>query len=303
MSHTALLDADRYFAKYGLTPERLALAKPDAIVMHPQPMNRGIEIASDVADGPQSVIRHQVRNGVAMRMAVLEAVMESRRRAAHEPRASRHDLPRRSARPAPDALRRRSVRDSRARARSARRTRSPAVLRTSPAIRPMPMRRPLSLMRVDAEAGWVEMLYKVVGPGLHALAARKEGDIVSLLGPIGRGFTPHRGAPARPADRRRCRNSADGVPCRAAARPQGRAWKPLVLMGSEIPFPFHARPSQIMVAGIPAGAIACMPLLDEWGIASRLASRAGLSRAASTDSSLNLRMPGSPRSGPPSSPR
>lgn len=74
MSHTALLDADRYFAKYGLTPERLALAKPDAIVMHPQPMNRGIEIASEVADGPQSVIRDQVSNGVAMRMAVLAAV-------------------------------------------------------------------------------------------------------------------------------------------------------------------------------------------------------------------------------------
>ena len=71
MSQAALPDADRYFAKYGLTPERLALAKPDAIVMHPQPMNRGTEIASDVADGPQSVIRTQVSNGVAVRMAVL----------------------------------------------------------------------------------------------------------------------------------------------------------------------------------------------------------------------------------------
>lgn len=79
MSHAALPDADRYFNKYGLTPERLALAKPDAIVMHPQPMNRGIEIASDVADGPQSVIRDQVSNGVAVRMAVLTAVMGSRR--------------------------------------------------------------------------------------------------------------------------------------------------------------------------------------------------------------------------------
>jgi len=78
MSQAALPDADRYFAKYGLTPERLALAKPDAIVMHPQPMNRGIEIASDVADGPQSVIRDQVRNGVAVRMAVLAAAVESR---------------------------------------------------------------------------------------------------------------------------------------------------------------------------------------------------------------------------------
>jgi aspartate carbamoyltransferase catalytic subunit len=79
MSHAALPDADRYFAKYGLTPERLALAKGDAIVMHPQPMNRGIEIASDVADGPQSVIRDQVRNGVAVRMAVLSAVCRGRR--------------------------------------------------------------------------------------------------------------------------------------------------------------------------------------------------------------------------------
>jgi aspartate carbamoyltransferase catalytic subunit len=76
MTHASLPDADRYFSKYGLTPERLAVAKPDAIVMHPQPMNRGIEISSDVADGPQSVIREQVRNGVAVRMAVLDTVME-----------------------------------------------------------------------------------------------------------------------------------------------------------------------------------------------------------------------------------
>jgi aspartate carbamoyltransferase catalytic subunit len=82
MSQAALPDADRYFAKYGLTPERLALAKPDAIVMHPQPMNRGIEIASDVADGPQSVIRKQVSNGVAVRMAVLTAVMSTRKASA-----------------------------------------------------------------------------------------------------------------------------------------------------------------------------------------------------------------------------
>jgi aspartate carbamoyltransferase catalytic subunit len=75
MAQADLPDADRYFAKYGLTPERLSGARPDAIVMHPGPMNRGIEIASDVADGPQSVIRDQVRNGVAVRMAVLEEVL------------------------------------------------------------------------------------------------------------------------------------------------------------------------------------------------------------------------------------
>jgi len=71
-------DGEKYFAAWGLTPERLALARPDAIVMHPQPMNRGIEIASEVADGPQSVIRDQVRNGVAVRMAVLAEVLGGR---------------------------------------------------------------------------------------------------------------------------------------------------------------------------------------------------------------------------------
>jgi aspartate carbamoyltransferase catalytic subunit len=76
MSQAAFPDADRYFAKYGLTPERLAFARADAIVMHPQPMNRGVEIGSDVADGPRSVIRDQVSNGVAVRMAVLATVLE-----------------------------------------------------------------------------------------------------------------------------------------------------------------------------------------------------------------------------------
>jgi aspartate carbamoyltransferase catalytic subunit len=60
-----------YFQVFGMTRERLALARPDAMVMHPGPMNRGVEIASDVADGPQSVILDQVANGVAVRMAVL----------------------------------------------------------------------------------------------------------------------------------------------------------------------------------------------------------------------------------------
>jgi aspartate carbamoyltransferase catalytic subunit len=78
MAEAELPDAARYFAAWGLTRERLTLARPDAIVMHPQPMNRGIEIASEVADGPQSVIRDQVRNGVAVRMAVLAEVLSGR---------------------------------------------------------------------------------------------------------------------------------------------------------------------------------------------------------------------------------
>ena len=80
MAAAEIPDGEDYFARFGLTQPRLRLAKPDAIVMHPQPMNRGIEIASDVADGPQSVIRDQVRNGVAVRMAVLEAVARARPR-------------------------------------------------------------------------------------------------------------------------------------------------------------------------------------------------------------------------------
>jgi aspartate carbamoyltransferase catalytic subunit len=60
-----------YFTLFGMTEERLRRAAPDVIIMHPGPMNRGVEIASEVADGPYSVILDQVANGVAVRMAVL----------------------------------------------------------------------------------------------------------------------------------------------------------------------------------------------------------------------------------------
>jgi dihydroorotate dehydrogenase electron transfer subunit len=139
----------------------------------------------------------------------------------------------------------------------------------------IPMRRPLSIMRADPTAGWIEVLYKVLGPGLHALAARKAGDTVSIIGPIGKPFTIH---PERP--RPILIGGGVGIPPmvfladRLRAEPAGR-YKPLVLMGSEIPFPFRMRPSTIVVAGMPTATIACMPLLDEWGIASRLATRAG----------------------------
>jgi dihydroorotate dehydrogenase electron transfer subunit len=139
----------------------------------------------------------------------------------------------------------------------------------------IPMRRPLSIMRADPDAGWIEVLYKVLGPGLHALAARKAGDTVSLIGPIGKPFTVH---PERP--RPVLIGGGVGIPPMVFLADRLRnesvsRYKPLVLMGSEIPFPFRARPSSIVVAGIPTGTIACMPLLDEWGIASRLASRSG----------------------------
>ena len=73
--HGAFVPSVReYFHYYGLDAAKLTLAKPDALVMHPGPMNRGVEIASAVADGPQRVIREQVEMGVAVRMAVLEAL-------------------------------------------------------------------------------------------------------------------------------------------------------------------------------------------------------------------------------------
>ena len=75
MASADFRDTDSYFQQWGLTPERLALATPKAIVLHPGPINREVEIASSVADGPQSAILDQVANGVAIRMAVLEMLM------------------------------------------------------------------------------------------------------------------------------------------------------------------------------------------------------------------------------------
>jgi dihydroorotate dehydrogenase electron transfer subunit len=139
----------------------------------------------------------------------------------------------------------------------------------------LPMRRPLSIMRVGPRAGWVEMLYKIVGPGLAALSRRPVGATISVMGPIGHGFTPHVERP-----RTLLVGGGVGIPPMVflaeslKARSDAR-WQPLVLMGSEIEFPFRARPSTIVVPGLPPEAIACMPLLDDWGVASRLATLAG----------------------------
>lgn len=75
---SAFLPSQReYFKCFGLTEKRLRLAKPDAIVMHPGPINRGVEIESSIADGPQSVILQQVSNGIAVRMAIMSLTMQS----------------------------------------------------------------------------------------------------------------------------------------------------------------------------------------------------------------------------------
>ena len=75
MQSALLPSAHEYFREYGLTPRRLSLAAKDAIVMHPGPINRGVEIDSEVADGPQSVILEQVTYGIAVRMAVMAMIL------------------------------------------------------------------------------------------------------------------------------------------------------------------------------------------------------------------------------------
>jgi dihydroorotate dehydrogenase electron transfer subunit len=139
----------------------------------------------------------------------------------------------------------------------------------------LPMRRPLSIMRTDPAAGWIEILYKIVGPGLEALSKQPVGAVLSVMGPIGQGFKP---SPQRP--KTLLVGGGVGIPpmvflAEALKERNDAAWQPLVLMGSEIPFPFHTRPSTILLPGVPDGVIACMPLLDGWGVPSRLASLAG----------------------------
>ena len=139
----------------------------------------------------------------------------------------------------------------------------------------LPMRRPLSIMRADPAAGWIEVLYKEVGPGTRALASVQPQQTLSVLGPIGQGFVLHRERPRVLAI-----GGGVGIPPMIflAERLRDRsatACKPLVLMGSEIPFPFRARPSSIMIPGMPDAVIASMPLLEEWGMPSRLATLSG----------------------------
>jgi dihydroorotate dehydrogenase electron transfer subunit len=139
----------------------------------------------------------------------------------------------------------------------------------------IPMRRPLSIMRADPAAGWIELLYKVMGDGLRHLASRKTGDRISLIGPIGQGF---RLSPQRP--RALLVGGGVGIPPMIFLAEELRAraaegFRALAILGSELPFPFRSRPSAILVPGMPDGVIAAMPMLEEWGIASRLTTRSG----------------------------
>jgi dihydroorotate dehydrogenase electron transfer subunit len=136
----------------------------------------------------------------------------------------------------------------------------------------LPMRRPLSIMRSNPKQGTIDVLYKCLGLGLEQLAQKKVGAIISVVGPIGQGFVAHAERP-----RTLLVGGGVGIPpmiflAETLHMRSDANWKPLVLMGSEIPFPFRAKPSSILVPGIPDGTIASMPMLDEWSIPSRLAS-------------------------------
>jgi dihydroorotate dehydrogenase electron transfer subunit len=135
-----------------------------------------------------------------------------------------------------------------------------------------PMRRPISIMRVSASEGWVELLYKRVGSGTQLLSQREVGERVSLLGPIGKPFVSTPGH-TRPL----LIGGGVGMPPMiflADVMRYDSALQPFVILGSEVPFPFRPTPSKILVPGIPEGVIASMPLLDDWGLACRLASLA-----------------------------
>lgn len=137
------------------------------------------------------------------------------------------------------------------------------------------MRRPYSIMRADKQSGHIDILYKVVGQGSTLLSTRKAGDTIQCLGPIGNAFTV-----SETTTHPLLLGGGVGIPPMVFLADELRQkinmdkkLHPFVIMGSEIPFPFTAKPSKIVVPGIPDGVIAAMPLLDDWGIASRLTSQ------------------------------
>lgn len=138
----------------------------------------------------------------------------------------------------------------------------------------LPMRRPLSIMRRNAQQGWLDLLYKVHGHGTALLATRKVGEKLSVLGPVGRPFKQE-GYLSRPL----LIGGGVGIPpmifLAEHLKNTAADVRPLVIMGSEIPFPFRSAPSQIMVPGVVEGAIASMTLLEDWKISSRLCSLQG----------------------------
>ena len=132
------------------------------------------------------------------------------------------------------------------------------------------MRRPYSIMSVSTEQGHIELLYKVVGKGSQALSQKQAGDEVNLLGPIGNSFTLN---PQRPE--LLLLGGGVGIPPILFLAHQSKrddTYKPLVIVGSEVPFPFELKPSQLKVAEISPDYHLALTELEVLGIPSRLAS-------------------------------
>lgn len=127
------------------------------------------------------------------------------------------------------------------------------------------MRRPISVMSVDVENGTFDLLYKIVGEGTRQLSERSVGDVLSIIGPIGNGF--------KITDKKLPLLIGGGVgmpPIIAIAQQiKGSDYEPFVILGSEVPFPFSPELSKI---GKHFHEFYTMPLLEEWGVACRLAS-------------------------------
>ena len=133
------------------------------------------------------------------------------------------------------------------------------------------MRRPMSIMRSDSKNKIIEILYKVHGAGTDALSNKRIGEKIDLIGPIGQPFKM-KGYKKRPL----LIGGGVGIPpmifLAEHIKNTTKNLNPLVLMGSEIPFPFKNQPSKIIINEIPSDVTASMTLLEDWKIASRLTS-------------------------------
>lgn len=138
----------------------------------------------------------------------------------------------------------------------------------------LPMRRPLSIMRANADEGWIEMLFKIVGGGLRSLSHKRQGDTVSVMGPIGQPFRPTQERPYVLLV-----GGGVGIPpmifLAEWLKDDASDWHATAFMGSEIPFPFEVIESRLAADWAPAGVNSTHPLLERWQIPCRLATKAG----------------------------
>ncbi|MEL7023881.1 MAG: dihydroorotate dehydrogenase electron transfer subunit [Pseudomonadota bacterium] len=143
----------------------------------------------------------------------------------------------------------------------------------------LPMRRPISLQRVDAETGMIEILFKTHGVGLTALSQQQAGAKLSVMGPIGKPFHPSGERPITLLV-----GGGVGIPpmiylAEFFARDRETEWQPMVFMGSEIAFPFATQPADDALSAMPADATHTLVSMQALGIPARLASKSAIAGA------------------------